>query len=106
MVKKQALGKGISALIPDYPESTQEEGANRVIDLNVDEIEPNPHQPRSEFDEERIDEIQHQVNVMNHQIHDHADVNGPKTERMDTIALDENRLLNMGMRQWPPYFSS
>ena len=57
MVKKQALGKGISALIPDYPESTQEEGANRVIDLNVDEIEPNPHQPRSEFDEERIDEL-------------------------------------------------
>ena len=57
MVKKQALGKGISALIPDYPEPTEGDGANRVIYLNVDEIEPNPHQPRTEFDEERIDEL-------------------------------------------------
>ena len=57
MVKKQALGKGISALIPDYPEATVEDGASRVVNLNVDEIEPNPHQPRTEFDEERIDEL-------------------------------------------------
>jgi ParB family chromosome partitioning protein len=57
MAKKQALGKGISALIPDYPEATEEDGPNRVIYLNVDEIEPNPHQPRTEFDEERIDEL-------------------------------------------------
>ena len=57
MAKKQALGKGIGALIPDYPEAAVEDGANRVIQLNVDEIEPNPHQPRTQFDEERIEEL-------------------------------------------------
>ena len=58
MVKKQALGKGISALIPDYPEpSGQDDESTRIVYLNVDEIEPNPHQPRTIFDEERIEEL-------------------------------------------------
>ena len=56
MVKKQALGKGISALIPDYPEpSGQDDESTRIVYLNVDEIEPNPHQPRTIFDDQDLD---------------------------------------------------
>lgn len=58
MGKKQVLGKGIGALIPEYAETSgQGDAARQIVDLNVDEIEPNPYQARTEFDEERIDEL-------------------------------------------------
>ena len=53
MAKKQVLGKGIHALIPEYGE-TSAEGGVQVDLLPVDDIEPNPHQPRVDFDEESL----------------------------------------------------
>ena len=62
MGKKPVLGKGINALIPEYPEtgSTGNE-TQQIVQLNVDEIEPNPYQPRTEFDEEHIDELMRSI---------------------------------------------
>ena len=53
MAKKQVLGKGIHALIPEYGE-TSGEGDIQVLLLPIDDIEPNPHQPRLDFDEESL----------------------------------------------------
>ena len=53
MAKKQVLGKGIHALIPEYGEAGAE-GDVRVVLLPIDDIEPNPHQPRLDFDEESL----------------------------------------------------
>lgn len=50
--KRPALGKGLSALIPDTPERTP-----GVLELEVDRIAPNPHQPRLQIDDPRLDEL-------------------------------------------------
>jgi len=50
--KRPALGKGLSALIPDAPEPHA--GASEV---DVDQLTPNPYQPRLQIDEARLDEL-------------------------------------------------
>ncbi|WP_242205872.1 ParB/RepB/Spo0J family partition protein [Aestuariivivens insulae] len=62
--KKQALGRGLSALLKD-PEndiqSVQDKNADKVIgnivELDIDFIEVNPFQPRTNFSEESIKEL-------------------------------------------------
>lgn len=63
-VKKQALGRGLSALLKD-PEkdinSASDKNADKVvgniIDLDIDAIEVNPFQPRTTFNEEALREL-------------------------------------------------
>lgn len=63
-VKKQALGRGLSALLKD-PEndikSVDDKNADKVvgniIELEIDAIEINPFQPRSNFNEESLKEL-------------------------------------------------
>jgi ParB family chromosome partitioning protein len=53
MEKRPALGKGLSALIPDVPETV-----NRPPnDVDIDLISPNEHQPRHHLDDARLDEL-------------------------------------------------
>lgn len=59
--RRGGLGKGLSALIPtglDPGDLTLEdgvgEGAAVLVDLPIGAIEPNPHQPRSSFDEDAL----------------------------------------------------
>ena len=62
--KKQALGRGLSALLDD-PEreirSASDVNADQVvgniIELEVDKIEVNPYQPRTQFKEQAIGEL-------------------------------------------------
>lgn len=62
--KKQALGRGLSALLDD-PEreirSASDVNADQVvgniIELEVDKIEVNPYQPRTHFNEQAIGEL-------------------------------------------------
>ena len=51
--KRPALGKGLSALIPDAPEP-QRAGPLMV---DVDRLAPNEHQPRIQMDDERLAEL-------------------------------------------------
>jgi ParB family transcriptional regulator, chromosome partitioning protein len=54
-MKRKALGKGLSALLPDpEPPSAPAEGAQEVP---VDRLEPNPFQPRSAMDAGRLEEL-------------------------------------------------
>jgi ParB family transcriptional regulator, chromosome partitioning protein len=52
--KRPALGKGLSALIPDVPEVRPGAGPTEV---DVDLISPNEHQPRRQFEDVRLDEL-------------------------------------------------
>jgi ParB family chromosome partitioning protein len=63
-VKKQALGRGLSALLKDPSndiKSAEDKGADKVvgstIELDLDSIELNPFQPRSNFNEEALKEL-------------------------------------------------
>jgi ParB family chromosome partitioning protein len=63
-VKKQALGRGLSALLKDPSndiKSAQDKNADKVIgnivELDLDSIEMNPFQPRTSFNEENLREL-------------------------------------------------
>lgn len=51
--KRPALGRGLSALIPDTPAPPRES----TIDVEVDRLLPNRAQPRMQIDEVRLDEL-------------------------------------------------
>jgi ParB family chromosome partitioning protein len=81
MSKKSALGKGLSALLPDGQEGTPDADAagddasagetqsqlyqfedgtrllGRVAEVAVERIRPNPYQPRQQFEEAALDEL-------------------------------------------------
>ena len=57
MAKKQALGRGLSALLPDGPAFLDEAAAEQVRQLKIDSVRPNPDQPRKIFDQEKLDEL-------------------------------------------------
>lgn len=50
---RRALGRGLSALLSDKPGTTSEE----MIEIDLDLIEPNNFQPRTNFDEARLEEL-------------------------------------------------
>jgi ParB family chromosome partitioning protein len=52
MEKRPALGKGLSALIPDAPEPRAIQ-----VEVDVDRITPNTFQPRAGMDDARLDEL-------------------------------------------------
>ncbi|MBR5429017.1 MAG: ParB/RepB/Spo0J family partition protein [Firmicutes bacterium] len=56
MSKKQALGRGLSALLPDQPAFDQSTG-EQVRELEIDRVHPNPEQPRKNFDPEKLEEL-------------------------------------------------
>jgi ParB family transcriptional regulator, chromosome partitioning protein len=51
MVRK-ALGRGLSALLSDSLAQGDE-----LLEVDIELIEPNPHQPRLNFDEKKLDEL-------------------------------------------------
>jgi ParB family chromosome partitioning protein len=55
MEKRQALGKGLSALIPDATDSFSTPRAS--LDVDIDLLEPNHYQPRGQFDAERLEDL-------------------------------------------------
>ena len=57
MAKKQALGRGLSALLPDEPAFMEQEGLEQVRQIDIARIRPNPDQPRKNFDQEKLEEL-------------------------------------------------
>jgi len=54
--KRPALGRGLSALIPDTP-APAAASAERSLDIDSDLLRPNKFQPRTQMDEERIEDL-------------------------------------------------
>ncbi len=52
MPRKQALGRGLKALMPETPRARA-----GLAEIPVDRIRPNPHQPRRRFDPGALDEL-------------------------------------------------
>jgi ParB family chromosome partitioning protein len=52
--KRPALGRGLSALIPDAPAPAAQE---RALDVDIDLLQPNKFQPRTQMDDGRIEEL-------------------------------------------------
>jgi ParB family chromosome partitioning protein len=56
-MNRKALGKGINALIPDFEMGVPEKELSAANELLVDEISPNRLQPRSYFDDKKLEEL-------------------------------------------------
>ena len=52
MASQKGLGKGLGALLGDFPEDGGEQSPYRL--LPIYKVEPNPDQPRQDFDEEEL----------------------------------------------------
>ena len=55
MEKRPALGKGLSALIPDAPETLTTPRASLEVDIDL--LEPNHYQPRGAIDAEKLEDL-------------------------------------------------
>jgi ParB family transcriptional regulator, chromosome partitioning protein len=56
--KRSALGRGLSALIPESaPPAAREPDPVRPTEVDLDLLRPNPRQPRTQIDEARLDEL-------------------------------------------------
>ena len=53
--KRPALGRGLSALIPDLPPAPA--ATDRALDVDIDLLRPNKFQPRTHMDDGRIEEL-------------------------------------------------
>ena len=59
MEKRPALGKGLSALIPDATEVLSTPRASLEVDIDL--LEPNAYQPRGHMDEEKLEDLARSV---------------------------------------------
>jgi ParB family chromosome partitioning protein len=57
--KRPALGRGLSALIPDAPAAPQ--ASARPLEVDTDLLRPNPFQPRLAIDEAKIEELSRSI---------------------------------------------
>ncbi len=69
--KKQALGRGLSALLKDPQndiQSAEDENADKlvghIVELELDSIEVNPFQPRTSFNEDTLKELASSINEL------------------------------------------
>ncbi|MDO6737851.1 ParB/RepB/Spo0J family partition protein [Wenyingzhuangia sp. 2_MG-2023] len=69
--KKQALGRGLSALLKENDMSVRSanhekatEIVGNIIELSLEQIEVNPFQPRTHFDEEALKELADSIKVL------------------------------------------
>ena len=53
--KRPALGRGLSALIPDAPAATPV--SDRTLEVDTDLLRPNKFQPRTQMDDAKIEEL-------------------------------------------------
>jgi ParB family transcriptional regulator, chromosome partitioning protein len=59
--KRPALGRGLSALIPETPAPAAPPAADRSLEIDTDLLRPNQFQPRTHVDDERIEELSRSI---------------------------------------------
>ena len=61
MANNKGLGRGLGALLGDFAEETTEQSAYRL--LPIYKVEPNPDQPRQDFDEEELQALSESISI-------------------------------------------
>jgi ParB family chromosome partitioning protein len=61
MEKRPALGKGLSALIPDTPIVAPQAAAQGILEVEIDRLAPNDYQPRLSIDDARLEELANSI---------------------------------------------
>jgi ParB family chromosome partitioning protein len=56
-MKKRALGKGLNALIPKVDDIIEIEKKRGVQEIPIDQVQPNPYQPRHQFNSQTIQQM-------------------------------------------------
>ena len=56
-LRRRALGRGLGALIPNAAPSDGARESEDTLNVPIEQIEPNPQQPRAAFGEEQIEEL-------------------------------------------------
>jgi len=59
--KRPALGRGLSALIPDAPSPAAAPAADRSMEIDIDLLRPNKFQPRTQIDDDRIEDLSRSI---------------------------------------------
>ena len=63
-MQKQALGKGLGALIPDLSALDEKERKSLgILDIELDKLVPNEYQPRKVFNDEKLKELAASIKV-------------------------------------------
>lgn len=65
-VKKSGLGKGLTALLQDATTDVSGKNpipVNAIAEINISDIEANPFQPRTDFDEGALDELAESIKL-------------------------------------------
>jgi len=62
-MKTQALGRGLDALFSEVEEAYENESSKKdmVVEIPLENISPNPHQPRKTFDEKALLELSESI---------------------------------------------
>ena len=61
MASQKGLGRGLGALLGDFTDETPEQSAYRL--LPIYKVEPNPDQPRQDFDEEELEALAESIRI-------------------------------------------
>ena len=63
MAKKTGLGKGLDALFKDtkIEENEEMQDGEKILKVDINEVEPNKEQPRKRFDDEAIEELSESI---------------------------------------------
>lgn len=59
--KKKGLGRGLEALFEESPQVQEAQEAEEVEEISLDEIRPNPYQPRKTFDDKSLKELSESI---------------------------------------------
>ena len=62
-MSRKALGRGLSALLSDTMGQDLSPDRDDFLDVDIDLIEPNPEQPRTHFDEVKLEELAQSIRV-------------------------------------------
>lgn len=61
MAVQKGLGRGMGALFDDFEEVSAEKGPYRLLPIH--KVEPNPDQPRQDFDPEELDALSESISI-------------------------------------------
>jgi ParB family chromosome partitioning protein len=91
MEKRPALGKGLSALIPDAVDTIA--APRGPLEVDIDQLEPNRYQPRAHMDDARLDDLARSIKA-------NGVIQPIVVRRLDGSSARERYQIIAGERRW------